>query len=51
MEMEQVISRFNIDYWKPITLYHIDEVPRHFKTRKELRKFCNEKGCESAALL
>jgi len=40
-----------IDPWKPITLEHIDDQPRHFETKKQLQAFCKKKGYESGALL
>jgi hypothetical protein len=48
---EKIISAFVADRWGPKTLYHIDHYPRTFKTRKELRRYCDKKGVESGALL
>lgn len=34
-----------------ITLEHVEENPKHFKTKQELRRYCKEKGLSSGALL
>jgi len=35
----------------PITLEHIADEPKTFRTQKELRKYCREHGLSSGALL
>lgn len=39
------------DHWKPITLEHIADEPMTFRTRKELKDYCDNNQVSSAALL
>lgn len=51
VEMERVFSLFLADTDKPITLEHADIKPVTFQNKRELRRFMNERGWESGALL
>lgn len=37
--------------WRPITLEHIADKPKHFKTRDELSRYCKANKVSSGALL
>lgn len=54
-EVDNVFSKFHMesDFWpkEGVFLEHASENGTHFKTRKDLRKWCKENECSSAALL
>jgi len=51
VKTERILSLFLADTDKPITLEHVDVKPVTFQNKRELRRFMNERGWESGALL
>ena len=50
-KMDKLVSLFRADTWTPVTLEHVDIVPRTFDTKKSLRDYCKKNQMESAVLL
>jgi hypothetical protein len=47
----QTVSDLTQDWnGQGITLNHVEENPRHFRTKRELRRYANEKGFALGAL-
>lgn len=51
--LDKLVSSPRRDSWPTdgVVLEHVAERPMRFKTRKQLRDFCKEKGFSSGALL
>ena len=54
--VKAAVQQFKVDPWVEqgrvgLTLEHIDDTPRTFHSKKELKDFCKKKGYSSGALL
>lgn len=51
--MDKLLPRLHRDSWPEggLTLEHIAEKPMHFERKKDLQRYCKEKGLSSGALL